>query len=51
MPALGDIDLVLAQDIEKKLSIAADAGCTFVYIITDDAITNLHREFCRSSTS
>ncbi|KAF1761787.1 hypothetical protein GCK72_010043 [Caenorhabditis remanei] len=42
MPALGDIDLVLAQDIEKKLSIAADAGCTFVYIITDDAITNLH---------
>ncbi|CAO4366025.1 unnamed protein product [Caenorhabditis nigoni] len=36
---------VMAQDIENRLILAAKSNCKFVFIITDDSITNLHQKY------
>ena len=39
-----DIGLVLFSEIMGKLDDAAKSNCSYVLIITDDSITNLHRK-------
>ncbi|ULT89911.1 hypothetical protein L3Y34_008362 [Caenorhabditis briggsae] len=40
-----DCQCVLATEIESQLAAAHKASCEFVFIITDDAITNLHQKY------
>ncbi|CAP20513.2 Protein CBR-PPW-2 [Caenorhabditis briggsae] len=40
-----DSQCVLATDIESQLAAAHKASCEFVFIITDDTITNLHQKY------